>query len=231
MLFLLGKFAYNHAMKRLFLVMLFTQLACMATLLIVRGVFASVGLPLTMQMWADTRLIDQAWCWRGVCPGKTEIAVAKAQLADSDRDVLTQSEVGTAIELQWESLTNPAWYGRIDAAGITVDAMHIHLPADQMQLGDVMSQFGRPSFTFSQLSVSQKRGVRALGLATFICYEGGLCFTVEPDRCNQQMRFDAHMPVQWVFLYPVKWPRGQFGVVSEWQSMTKQYMRCPEVIY
>jgi hypothetical protein len=219
-------------MKRFFLLTMLAQLIFAAILIFVRNGLPSTWVsPFTDQMSDETQLIDRGWCWRGVCPGKTSLTTAIMQLQTSDDDVLTQSKIGLATLLRWETRADPTWQGTINAAGALIETIHLNIAADKLRLGDVMAHYGRPSFTFSQLEVSLQNNVRHLSLTTFICFEGGLCFTIKPTSCNKQMRFDAYVPIRQVFLYPVAWARGQFGVVSEWQSLNRQYMRCPVVIY
>lgn len=218
-------------MKRFLLFLLCVHLSFAAALIGVRLVLSSVWKPSSAALIsAEMRLIEQAWCWREVCPGKTALTAAQAHLQTPD-DVLTQSEIGLATVMQWERRADPTWQGTISAAGKTIETIHLELKAGTLRLGDVMAQFGRPSFTFSQIAVSQQNKVRALGLTMFICFEGGLCFTVEPAGCNEVMRFEAHLPIRQVFLYPSTWARAQFGVVRNWQALNHQYVRCPVVIY
>jgi hypothetical protein len=219
-------------MKRFLLLMLCIQLIFAGLLIFVRIMLPRTGVSaFTDQMSDETQLIDHAWCWRGVCPGKTLLVTALAQLQTSDDDILMQLEIGLSTMLHWETRADPTWQGTINATGTLIETIHLDLAVDKLRLGDVMAQYGRPSFTFSQLEVSRQQNVRELGLTTFICFEGGLCFTIKPKSCNQEMRFDAYLPIRKVFLYPAMWARHQLGTVSDWRSLSKQYVRCPVVIY
>jgi len=118
----------------------------------------------------------------------------------------------------------------INAAGATVNAIHVGVPDGQLVLGEVIASLGRPSFTYSQLTVYQKNSVLVLKLATYICFDGGLCAEVSPDGCNSWTRYDAYMPIRELFFYPSTWAREQLGAVSAWESFGRAYVRCPVVL-
>lgn len=217
-------------MKRLFLLTLLIQFLCAVTVIGVRSLFAAAGSPFAVRVRADTQMTAQVWCWRGVCAGKTPITSAKTQLTSVADDSVRQTDIGTATELHWESRANPSWTSTINAAGAMVNAIHVAVPDEQLLLGDVVAQLGRPSFTYSQLTVYQKNSVLVLKLATFICFDGGLCAEVSPDGCNSWTRYDAYMPIRELFFYPSTWAREQLGSVSAWESFGRAYVRCPVVL-
>ena len=117
----------------------------------------------------DLHLIDGAWCWRHLCPGKTTAEQARELLTDG----VTSADPYDAIPTQWRPSLGASWSVKLyfddDELLYFVSLISDNLGRDflpQVTLAEVVTEYG------TSVRVNANPDQRSV---IMLCYAQGLC--------------------------------------------------------
>ncbi|MBX3084297.1 MAG: hypothetical protein KF716_21860 [Anaerolineae bacterium] len=117
----------------------------------------------------DLRLIDGAWCWRGLCPGLTTAEQVKVTLTDGITGRNHRGDVGPSIWHPYEGSAWMVWFGYSEKWVLTSLALGSNPGMDflpEVTLADVVAAYGEP------VRVGVEPDLRSVIL---LCYTQGMC--------------------------------------------------------
>jgi hypothetical protein len=162
---------------------------------------------------AESHIVVDGWCWRNLCPGRTTMRDAQAQLPQ-----VGGAFIGTQFTtLRWRSLTEPQWHVELlpDSKLTYVRTLFVFPEQAGLTLGEMIRLYGQPRYVFSVL-------VNKSQLA-WVCFVHDLCATITMSLTDGKLRY--WLPVREVAYAP----NARYPVVTAWRGFRHYPNNMPPV--
>lgn len=138
----------------------------------------------------EATVIDGIWCWRGICPGRTTVAEAKAAVLALGGELVIDQPDQLRIEYpQGYNLIMDNREGKPGPiAAIFIDISDAKFPS--VSLGNVVANFGTPRFVRSRVAQGRPTWQRDIGFAPYLwIYVNGTQPRLEPQLPVTEIEF------------------------------------------